>query len=256
MRTALLLLLFGTLSAAVPGIPEPPAPGPIPEVTLGWFNDWHAIPTTHSDDHRTNAFIVGIRIDDWVYQVDDSMLTSRELGVRNDELSLTAGYIIANDESASIVLGGGVRLRGDYGGESTQNWWHSQWRDYPVHLAYEDSVPSPILYMMNHLRTFPLNDHSLEIIADGEVLSDALAVDLGLRDVVFLNDAGDIRIWFGPRWQFREDWQDNQIGPEIARFERGLWIDYGIQIGHFSLGERHAIGRSEGMGTISWSCGF
>lgn len=256
MRTAILLALTTSLFAAVPGIPEPPVPGPIPKFSLGWFNDWHAIPTTHSDDNRTNAFEIMIRHDDWVLKLDSAMLTSRDLGVRNDELSVTLGYIVANDISATIVLGGGVRLRGDLGGEGLQDWWHKNLNDVPLGLEYDRSQPSPILYTMNHIRTPDVNGHVLEFIVDAELLADAFASDIAIRDVVTLPDSGWAHVWLGPRFQIRGDWQDNQIGSEIAGFERGLWIDYGIQLGHFSLCQRHAIGRSEGMGTISWSTRF
>lgn len=248
-----LVVLCSRVYAAIPGVPET-RPGQDPVVAIAWSNDWFGFPSSLSakeddpnDDHRTNSFTVIGRQDQIRLALDHSMLTSKPHGLRTDELSATAGH-----DFGMIVVGGGMRLRGNFGGAPLQNWFHRVSHDVRVELEQEKPSKDFIAYALAELPGLPVDRWwSLTPVASCLVSSNLeCAEDLGLRLVY--NGEG-VSSWFGCRYQWR-DGGDSRLIDDVQQYERGLKLDYGIAWHDgFSFSVLYSPEHSAGVGTLAWS---
>jgi hypothetical protein len=245
----LIASLLALALTAQPGVPETP-PRTDPNIWVTWGNDWFGIVGTPTDDHRTNEMSAGFRSHRLVVMVDDSMLTlfddadvDRQHGVRMDEATITVGY--ASD--LGITAGGGIRYKGDAGGEGLQNWWHGLLNDNKVHGEYEsDGVVAVCYGLWKH--DYGRGTFFPETIASATVTSDAeLAADVAGR-LVFSTD-NDATFWAGLRYQIRAGDFSTKVAAATAEFERGLVYEFGFSLGRtlsfqsgYIVHDRSAVG--------------
>ncbi len=239
--------------AAIPGIPEIPS-GQEPHFIAAWSNDWFSFPSgmqqsnqSDLDDYRTNGITLTGLTGPWRLYVDDSMLTSRALQARSDELTVTVGY-----DFISATMGVGARLRGDYKGQQLQNWWHSQMSSGEWHCAYASAQQDIVAYVTPWFVSHPITGR-LTLDPLGSLIlatNTELAGDLGCH--VTYNGEG-INSWFGLRYQWREGAQDELIRM-IQKHERGLRIDYGFAChSGFSFSCIYDPNGATGIGTMAYS---
>lgn len=224
---ALAALLISARLAAIPGVPEH-LPDQSGRYTVAWSNDWFALPMALGaknendphDDFRTNAFTGSADVGRWRALLDDSMLTSKALGLRADEISATLGYDIG-----AVVIGAGLRSRRDWRGQEVQNAWHRWLHDLPLHLDREETGEDGVAYALADWpgwsgRTFRLQPVAAALIAsNGESAEDA-----GARVII---NGGSVSVFFGARYQWR-DGADSPLISKIQAHERGVCFEYGF----------------------------
>lgn len=213
---------------AIPGVPET-RPDTIARYTVSWSNDWFALPMSLShdqendprDDWRTNSLAGSARFGRWVYALDDSMLTSKSLGLRTDEITATAGYDLGH-----VIAGAGVRSRRDYGGQALQNAWHKVWHDAPIDLDQDAHGEQAVVYVLGDPPRVQLDKYfHVQPIASALIASNGeSAVDAGAL-IVLRGRA--YSIFAGARYQLR-DGARSELLRTIQAHERGLAAQYGF----------------------------
>jgi hypothetical protein len=239
--------------AAIPGVPET-LPDQAGKRTIVWSNDCHAYPMALNaeeqdepmDDWRTNAFTGTYRYRNWRACLDDSMLTSKYLGLRTDEISATVGY-----DFGHVTVGGGVRSRRDYTGQSMQNTWHKVWHDLPLHLDQDAHGEDAIIYALADLPALQCTRQiRLQPIASALIASDGEhAADAG---ALFVINGDRYSIFAGARYQFR-DGADSDLVRKIEKHERGVAIQYGFARHHGFSFSVIAVSDKSWSGSLGWS---
>lgn len=257
-RLPLLLFAAATLSAAVPGVPESPSPGPMPRGWLGIANDSMGL-NTGLDDYRTNEVFLAFRpVQAWVVSIDHSMLTSLHDGTRTDELTVAAGYLPFGDGGDEteievckpwLALGLGVRLSGDVFGSTLQNSVHRSIGSDTVELEYEDDDMHGVVYGLYVWPWCPLRwagaqlNLSALITSAGEIQAEPT-----LWAVVHTQD---FRIWTGPRARLRGGDRPGPTADAVADYERSVWLDYGIGWQAWSLSGAYDVVHDHTLGQLT-----
>ena len=134
-RSTLLALVPFAAVAAVAGSPVLPHPGSTPTFWFEYLND-DLFPIGASDDDMlTYAFSSGVAWRAWRVGADYRSLTARDVGLRVDEWTATAGNEVYTDDRAHVVLAIGLRGGGDLGGQKLQTEWHKASGEDRVDLA-------------------------------------------------------------------------------------------------------------------------
>lgn len=234
--------------AAVPGTPEPPGPVDPRDAWLTWYNDNWGILSDGRDDYRTNSFALAAR----VYQqvrllVRYDMLTSRDGGTREDQALLGAAWKDADITVVDLWPCVGLRLDGDLGGERVQNAWHGP-NSQVDGLAYDRRELA--LYLGGYVhwawrpyqRIWPDLSAGGTVDSHGSILADATA-----RGVLRL---GPVDVWAGLCYQHRQSGDETEH--DVARFERGLWVDYGIALEEtLIINSRWGLRQDDIVGAVS-----
>lgn len=212
---------------AIPGVPErlPDQTGPY---TVAWSNDWFAYPMALGaknendphDDFRTNAFTGTAQLGAWRACLDDSMLTSKVLGLRSDEITATLGY-----DTGPVVIGAGLRSRRDYRGQEMQNTWHRWLHDLPLHLDREETGEDAVAYALAELPGWYGGGFSLRPMASALIASNGeSAEDAGALVVI---PGRNWSVFFGARYQWR-DGAETPLIRKVQSHERGACLEYGF----------------------------
>ena len=173
-RCSLLALACGApLSAAVPGLPQPTAPLPAPEIYVDTGNDSLSDEVENRDDFRTATLDAGYLGHDLAVAGNTSILTDRAARTRIDQFTASAGYSWTPPSSLGSYVSAGVGLRGwgDFGGQHVQDGVHRFAGYTQLDFRYGDTQRfDPLGYVSSRY--------------------------------VFLTDTPAISSWFGPpgRW--------------------------------------------------------
>ena len=126
----LLIFLPATIAAAgeIPGLPANLPPSRVPALDFGFYNDFLGRGGS-IDDFRTQQLLLTTRLGGrWSLIVDNSILTQQATPGRVDQISASLGYELfnrrASDLSQRILVGGGLRVHENFGGERIQNGFH------------------------------------------------------------------------------------------------------------------------------------
>lgn len=259
-------------SAAVPGLPEPPRPGPLPTAWLTWANDTFDGEIGETpDDLRTNAFAGGVRLGRVLLAVDYSILTDRGFidahRGRSDELTATAGMLLVDDRlrdgwSARLAAGGGARWSGDLGGAEVQNRWHRQIDEPAIAIPYEEGDATGLGWARGAwLQTGGLP--RVPLLAGGqlgvEVHGGALATVAGERQasagvrLVLLGRDGWVHAGVLHDWRGGEP--ATPTAARVATEEAGTAIEYGVGAGALGLAFAVNLDHGYGSGALSLATG-
>lgn len=238
--------ILTALTAALPATPDD-RPGKQADAWFVFGNDALGVPPG-PDDNRTAELTIGGQTAVWALVLDDSILTYftdpfQRQGARCDELTLGAWW-----RPCVVWLGAGVRVRGDLGGGSVQNWWHRLGQGHTSEITYEgDTTWSPLIGVA--LR------HSWEWVgvvvdgwlgADGDVMADAEA-----RLWIHNDDSAG---WLGLRWQERHPGsQAGSVVRDVYHYEQGPWLSVGVRASNISFETRFGFWRGEGVGALTIS---
>lgn len=261
MKSAILLFLccviIGVLGAATPGTPENPIPTNVPHSWVTWSNDWWGIPQgKESDDNRTNGLTAVVNIKGYTFGIEHSMLTQIPLsvvsdgkrhGTRIDEMYFSVGKWMSLGNT-NINSGVGYRMRGEFSGQDTQNWWHTTTHGTQVAAIYEDAQDTLYGYgLVNWQYESLWTSASMVIDTRLEIASDVAAL------ILFQNDDDDFPgAWIGARYKYRNT-DSSDVIDAVASFENGLWFDFGINMGgyfSYSSSVKHDLDGSIGYVTI------
>lgn len=217
--------------AAVPGTPDPVAPGGVPIVQLAWADD-DLSPAEFfggTDHRRTFQASALARLAPVVLVADYSTLDATPVGERIDELTLTAGgwrrwrwpwWTIDG------ALGGGARLRGEYGGNTIQREGHATFDDAYADSAYVEAREVGLVYASTVV-ALDLAPLRLEVAAPVAVTSAGeLQAEAEARAALSLLG---LTVWAGVREQERAGDAGSAPGEYTADFEDGQWVVAGLR---------------------------
>jgi hypothetical protein len=253
-----LLMVSATLSAAVPGVPESPSPGPMPTAWLGLANDSIGL-NTGLDDFRTNEVFLAFQpAKRWVVSVDHSMLTSLDEGTRTDELTIAGGYMPygdGTDESERckpwLALGLGLRFSGDVFGSELQNSVHRSIGSDTVELAYEENDAHGLAYGLYVYPWFPVPWGGAQVTVSALITSGGeIQSEPAVWGVAYVHD---FKFWTGPRARLRGGSRPGPTADAVAEYERGVWLDYGIGWRAWSLSGAYDIAHEHSLGQLTLS---
>ncbi len=271
MSYLLALPMAAAYAAAIPGIPEAPRPGNLPETWITWSNDaFGGEIGKNSDDFRTNAMSLYHRFGDkWIASLDHSTLTVKATnttaGHRSDELSTGATYVLYERHDAPIAsffgTSAGIRLSGKHGGAFIQNNWHELGGINTVDLDYEDGTNSAWLGLHGSwifTKTLPFHLHVAPFAPSGRWglgldVSNLLTTNgtfegaLGLRGMLMGKDGG---MWLGLREEIRAGQHDTRTTEAVAEHEDGTWISYGASVGSFFFQGGYNLKNEAAMGSV------
>lgn len=257
------------LVAAIPGVPEPPRPGPLPGYWASWANDaFGGEVGDNPDDFRTNSLSVGITHGPWIGRIDLSALTDKQDGLtRTDELTISIGRMLSErrDDTGDFLLsaGLGVRTNADFGGGTIQNRWHDVIEFPRVELRDEEPGIAGTAWMNSHWLWLsevhpPFTD---TVFRDGSRLGFALGVSaLG-------STAGEIQgemsgslvwaghdgvLWAGLRQALRGSTALGATAEAVAQAEAGSWFLYGFSVGAWYFSGGMHLESSLSSGRIGW----
>ena len=238
-------LIAAAALAAVPGTPETPAPGDPPVVWLTWADD-DLSPNEFfggTDHRRTFQGILGVYADPAVVVFDYSTLDDSSNGSRIDEVTLTAGVLGTWRDGDVITahgaLGGGGRLRGNFGGNIVQENGHALFNDEYSNSAYQDADDVLLAYLYTRVILGPKRPLGAELVApvvvtsDGQVQADAEARVVGR--------IAWAQAWGGGRIQQRRGDSGSAPGAYTADFEDGAFLTAGVGLGWFSASVLYAL---------------
>ncbi len=232
--------------AAVSGTPET-QPGDTGEdgVFVSWSNDAFGAPPG-PDDHRTNELSLWGRWQGFNVVLDDSMLTDGATGTRSDEITATLGYELV----PGLVLGGGYRSRGDYGGHNLQAEAHDAIGDADVSpMTYTEKSGAALGYMVYTTGEME-NGVGYRSVTSALLCTDGdSAIDQAAQGVVTWRW---LTVWAGTRYQWRVAPDD--AGPArraVDDFENGLWVDAGIRLGWLTFESRYNTREGSAVGTAT-----
>ncbi len=256
--------LAAIFCGAISGTPEPPAPGPIPDMAVSWGNDWFGYPGGKDvDDNRTNAIGINYGGDDYTVSFDYSMLTAKDGDVKNgtriDETTLTLGRIYADNKTFTLAAGTGIRARSKQFGQVLQNGFHRFIGSGDRYqLDYESDNPAAIVYGFAAYRAVNLRSSFLgypEVLVSSALTSDGeFALDTSLRLVIDNPDSGKSSCgWFGVRPQLRAGHHGTKTNQCVADWENDVYLTYGFQIDVIIIGMEYGLGSSEAVGTFSFT---
>lgn len=241
--------------SAVAGPVTSPRPVDLPGVWGSMSNDSLGGGSgQNDDDFRTNALTLQIGVaPKWYVVLDHAIMTNKAVAdtqpARIDELTMTGNWLAWRQPWAWWTVGGGLRVRGDLGGESLQNTWHTWSELQPVdYIAYEEPDHAVVaIATTSAAYAYPLWEeislpgvHSgaivVEVNGQGVLASDG-TWQIG-ADVQLAARGQDGALWIGGRYE------DGQVGTNsdtliaVQDHERGLWILYGMSVGpwFFSAG--------------------
>jgi hypothetical protein len=100
-------------------------------VSFTYSNDYFGF--AKQDDGRTSEMGIRVRADDVVFDIEHSMLTDRTNGTRVDEATGKVGWCVMPD----LILGAGIRIRGDEAGQEAQNFVHGLIGQSEENLPYD-----------------------------------------------------------------------------------------------------------------------
>jgi len=204
---------------AIPGVPEAPSDN----FLVSWSNDSHL---SSNDNYRTNSFKGVGRMGEFVISINHSMLTdiqddiyspSIHNGVRNDEITMTFGK-----EFTYVIIGGGIRSYGDFGGQTLQNKWHKISGYKEVDVVYECSETAVVAYCSSEFVKEPFYLTSSVMVGTDR----GVAFDIATHMIKV--DGDGVRCWIGPRYQYR--YGADGVVATVARYETGVWIDFGLNV--------------------------
>lgn len=154
MRLLALLVLCPAIAfGAVHGSPEPQYPGPSPHVWASLGND-NFLPG-QPDDRLTGSLALGWQNAGLTLGAEYDMLTADGNGTRQDELTLTVGGVLWNEDQTRLVVSGGVRTFQPMNGDDTQNSVHRALGDNHLALQYDNSITTPIV-MFDLYQYYPM----------------------------------------------------------------------------------------------------
>ena len=266
-------LMGATAYAAVPGVPAPPRPGPVPMAWANWANDaFGGEVGVNPDDFRTNAFGMGFNVEQWIFYADLSLLTDKQDGIgttpsRSDELTISIGRMLVNEQDADqqvvAMAGLGLRHADDLGGGSLQNEWHRRIEFPEVTAPYDETATagtawfsSQLLWMGEpddgeHDRVFAAGsrfglsfDLSALASTEGE-----LQADFGTN---LLWAGHDGVVWLGYRYQMRGSEALTDAAAVVSARERGSWISYGFSVGAWYFEAALHPEESLSTGRLGW----
>lgn len=264
--------------AVMAGVPEPPRPGPLPSVWLGWNNDaFGGSIGKDMDDFRTNSFYGGARYQRFIFAADYSMLTDyRTSGakhLRSDELTGTVGYEVIPDGTLLLggeswfVVGVGLRIHGELGGESVQNRAHDALGYKRVILNYEEQKGSEgLMFVSGRWQLTNPEDVSIPVIGDLDAHRVGCAVEgsamntgdgamnakLGFSLVVVgVDAAGSIGIF----QEWHTGHQFSQTARAVAENESGTWLNATTSAGGWFFEVGYNLTNNTGLGTVGWMWG-
>jgi hypothetical protein len=259
-KAVIFSLLTTSLTAAVPGTPEPPHPGAPPILWAEVGNDdltFEGAEGTSLDDHRSNEITLGIVIHDVALVIDHSLMTDRLDLTRNDELTVTLGWLPFGDERKDqpwMAVGAGMRFSGNIDGDRLQSRWHHLVNLDTYQLTYDNDDAQAVGYVTASCPWWPYREYG------GEALVSALATtygevqaDLAAR-ALMRSQSGQNLLWAGLRYRGRSGRAPGETARSVASYERGLWADLGWTMGFFSLHVLHDFsdGQSYGMIAMEW----
>jgi len=223
--------------AAVPGTPETPAPGEPPVVWLTWADD-DLSPQEFfggTNHRRTFQGTAGVVADPAVVVFDYSTLDNSLLHRRIDEVTLTVGALGRWRDgilAAHGAIGGGGRLRGNFGGNIVQRNGHAVFNDEYSDSSYVGANEVALAYVFARGALGEGLPVLLEVVAPLAVTSDGqLQADAEARIVGRL---GAAQAWVGGRVQRRRGDTGSAPGDYTADFEDGEYLTAGAGIGWFS----------------------
>jgi hypothetical protein len=230
------LVLAAALSA-VPGTPENPAPGEPPTVWLTWADD-DLSPREFfggTNHRRTFQGTAGVVADPAVVVFDYSTLDDSRVGRRIDEVTLTAGLLGRWRDgiwAAHGAVGGGGRLRGNFGGNIVQRNGHDLFNDEYSDSAYVGANDVALAYGYGRGALGEGRPVMLEVVlpvaatSDGQLQADAEGRVVGRYAA--------LQAWVGGRLQRRRGDTGSAPGDYTAAFEDGEFLTAGAAIGWLS----------------------
>lgn len=248
MRALLLVAMLGAPAlGAVAGVPLPPLPGGAPMAWAGTGNDNLSAGVLNRDDHRTGMAQGGYLGEHLALGLDYSLFTNKAAaggrGSRSDQLTATAGWTALDgtgDWSPLLVVGGGVRALGDYGGESLQEELH-RYGGYPVFRApYDDEdAVDGLAFAAGRIQWLQRTPAGFSWIAPpgrwGMVASAAGLATAGGEvegevelHVLYAGTEG--ATWLGARARGAGGTLPGASAAAVAEHERGLWLVAGMSV--------------------------
>lgn len=264
------------LFAAVPGVPEPPRPGPFPATALWWGNDaFGAELGENADDYRTNEVAAQALIAQrWLFAIDHSMLTNKTSDLapegRSDEITGTAGILVEHaypemiNDRLWMAAGIGVRAAGHFAGQESQNAIHRPLDLNTVHLPYDRDRAAGVAYVSGGwlwLEHFPITFPPLMFLERGNVginsTAAALATTAGEQQTEIgaaLTFVGvDGAAWIGPRVRWDTGYALSTAAEAVAKREDGLWLDYGVSAGGWFVSGGVNLRDQTTLGAVGWA---
>ena len=232
-------LIAAAALAAVPGTPETPAPGDPPVVWLTWADD-DLSPKEFfggTNHRRTFQGTAGVFADPAVVVFDYSTLDDSRVKRRIDEVTLTVGALGTwRDQdlvTAHGAVGGGGRLRGNFGGNIVQRNGHALFNDEYSDSAYDGAEDVLLAYVYTRVILWPTSPIGAELVAPAAVTSAGqLQADAEARLVGRIEWA---QAWVGGRVQRRRGDSGSTPGAYTADFEDGEFLTAGIALGWFNV---------------------
>ncbi len=223
--------VLASASDAVPGLPPALDLTSTPTAWIELANDaWGPQQIDNRDDGRTASLRTGSGFKRWRLALDASMLTSKRLGLRSDELTATLGYALHETTESAVVVVAGTRLAGELGGAGIQRWWHEA-----VGYTYDTLTYAPTGIDVQPVAGIALHRDvrwsSLRIRGMLQGLVSGHGEIQGLGGIHLLAVVPGAWCWLGPEWRIRAGAPVGPVAADIAEHERGLWLASGLQIG-------------------------
>jgi hypothetical protein len=235
--------------------PVPP-PDTEPDWWVTWGNDFLGVGGKDPDDNRTNEVSCGLRVLNVCYlTLDDSMLThlvpgNRRTGWRLDELKVEIGAPVA----PGVIVGEGWRDRRDLGGERGQNWFHREIGGKSVAATYEGSQDAFLVYCTTAHEVYTTDRFGL-LLRTQSVGATDMTLDLS-QSALAVYHGHQWKAWVGPEAEERVGGYRAGVVRDVARFEQGLYLETGVQLGNWSFDTRYQFRSGDSVGAVTYTQGF
>jgi hypothetical protein len=245
-------LLVASLAAApsawsaIAGLPEPPTPRPLPGFWLAVNDDLFGDAIIDNDDYRTGNLNVGVAYGLLVAAADYSAFTKRNdigyaNGTRTDELTATLGLRLGEllpdawRARTELIVGGGVRIDGDLGGENAQNAIHGYFGFPQAHLAYDrERAETDGLgflygrYVLLRMGAADARQRTIELQAEGAAAGTTGGERQAYLGATLAWIGRQGTAWVGSRVQWNEGVDASPTAALVAEHERGVWLTAGL----------------------------
>lgn len=211
------------------------------------------------DNFRTGAFSAYARFaEEYIWSADYSLLTDKLGNRRSDEISMSIGrrYLpqlsLSAGKSAQVYYGLGLRLHGDFSGQSVQNALHTITSGIDVEMPYDQSNTLLFVYGRAHWMQAYAESLSYELSLSTLLGGNGLwQNNILLRHNMEITEAVTVSMLL--RWRKYFDQAGNGVAEGVLDREAGWWPGISLRYGNIALQLEHNLTESRTQTMIAYA---